>query len=141
MAQHPKQLPVPQAQAFVICREIWENPRTREFLLAGPVSHIPIPKFPAEVQFSVYVHITGGHGMYAMEFLLRTADGDPAWRWRPDAPLEHPNPAVPQQLAFHELRVVVPAAGRYDFALMVDSEEIARQPLLIGPGQVFKRDH
>lgn len=29
-------LPSPQAQAFVVCREVWHNPRTNEFMIAGP---------------------------------------------------------------------------------------------------------
>jgi len=32
-------LTAPQGQAFVVCREIWHNPRTGEFILNGPVSH------------------------------------------------------------------------------------------------------
>jgi hypothetical protein len=35
-------LPAPQVQAFVVCREIWHNPRTNQFVLTGPVSHISI---------------------------------------------------------------------------------------------------
>jgi len=76
MPNHRSSLPAPQAQAFVVCREIWENPRTNEVMLAGPRSHIPIPEFPASVQVSVFAHVTGGHGQYPMEFLLRGPDGD-----------------------------------------------------------------
>jgi len=57
-------LPVPQAQAFVVCREVWHNPRTNEFMIAGPVSHVPVPQFPASIRLSVYAHFTGGHGTY-----------------------------------------------------------------------------
>ncbi len=135
---HRPGLPAPQAQAFVVCREIWENTRTREFMLAGPVSHIPIPRFPAEVRLSVYAHVTGGHGSYPLEFVLRDAGGEPVWRWRPAAPLNHPDPLTPHQLAFHDLLVAVPAAGRYDFALFAGGEEIGHQPLLVGPAELLQ---
>jgi len=125
-------LPAPQAQAFVVCREIWENPRTRDVMLLGPTSHLPIPAFPAAVQLSVYAHVTGGHGSYAMEFVLRGPDGDPVWHWTPEGQLVHPDPLTPQQLLFHDLVVHVPRAGRYEFALLADGQEIGRQPLLIG---------
>ena len=125
-------LPAPQAQAFVVCREIWSNPRTGEFMLAGPVSHVPIPQFPASVRVSVYAHVTGGHGTYPMEFQLRDAAGDAVWSWQPADPLIHPDPLTPQQLAFQELMIKVPGAGRYDLLLLAGGEEMARQPLLIG---------
>jgi hypothetical protein len=66
-------LPVPQAHAFVVCREVWHNPRTNEFMIAGPVSHVPVPQFPASIRLSVYAHFTGGHGTYPMAFQLRAA--------------------------------------------------------------------
>ncbi|MFO0800087.1 MAG: hypothetical protein U0804_21685 [Gemmataceae bacterium] len=106
-------------------------------MLAGPVSHIPIPRFPADVRLSVYAHVTGGHGSYDLEFQLRGADGAVVWRWRPAQPLDHPNPLVLHQLAFHELLLTVPAAGRYDLALHAGGDEIGHQPLLIGPAEVF----
>jgi hypothetical protein len=131
-------LPAPQAQAFVVCREIWYNPRTGEFMLAGPVSHIPIPRFPAEVRVSVYAHVTGGHGDYPLDFVLRGPGGEAVWHWRPSAPLEHPDPLMPQQLAYHDLLLAVPVAGRYDLALLAGGEEIGRQPLLIGPAEALR---
>lgn len=124
-------LPAPQAQAFVVCREIWENHRTNDVMLVGPRSHLQLPEFPANVQLSVYAHVTGGHGSYAMEFVLRGADGEAAWRWVPDGLLVHPDPLTPQQLLFHDLAVHVPQPGRYELALLAGGEEIGRQPLWI----------
>lgn len=108
-----RRLPTPQVQAFVVCREIWHNPRTNEFMLTGPVSHIPVAKFPADIRLSVYAHVTGGHVTYPLEFQLRGGDGDAVWRWHPADPLDHPDPLTPQQLAFHELLVSVERPGRY----------------------------
>ena len=133
-----RRLPAPQVQAFVVCREIWHNPRTNEFMLTGPVSHIPIPQFPADIRLSVYAHVTGGHGSYPLTFDLRAADGDVVWRWHPADPLDHPDPLTPQQLAFHELLVSVEKPGRYDMVLLAGQDEIGRQPLLIGPADVFR---
>ena len=133
-------LPSPQAQAFVVCREVWHNPRTNEFMIAGPVSHVPVPQFPASIRLSVYAHVTGGHGTYPMEFQLRAADGDAVWSWQPADPLIHTDPLTPQQLAFHELIVSVQEPGRYEMALLAGGEEIGRQPLLIGPAEAFRSD-
>jgi hypothetical protein len=35
-------LPAPQAQAFVACRKIMNDPQTGEIVIIGPVSHVPI---------------------------------------------------------------------------------------------------
>ena len=39
MAKSPPHLPAPQAQAFVICREITQDDRTGEIVITGPVGH------------------------------------------------------------------------------------------------------
>lgn len=93
-------LPAPQAQAFVVCRQITHDTQTGEIVIVGPVSHVPIPAFPADIRLSVYAHVTGGHGSYPMRFELRAADGDAVWRWTAADPLNHPDPLTPQQLAF-----------------------------------------
>jgi len=49
-------------------------------MLNGPVSHIPIPQFPADIRLSVYAHVTGGHGSYPLTFQLRAADGEAVWQ-------------------------------------------------------------
>ena len=79
-AMRNRRLPAPQAQAFVICREVRHDTQTGEIVLVGPVSHIPIPQFPADIRLSVYAHVTGGHGTYPLAFILRAADGDTVWR-------------------------------------------------------------
>ena len=63
-----RQLPAPQVQDFVVCREIWHNPHNGEFMLTRSVSHCPIPQFPAGIRLSVFAHVTGVHGSYPMEF-------------------------------------------------------------------------
>jgi hypothetical protein len=132
-----RRLPVPQVQAFVVCREIWSKPGSQEFLLADPRSHLPLQTFPADVILSVYVHLTGGHGNYPLEFLLRNSAGENVWDWEPPELLEHPDPLEPQQLFFQDLVVHVPRAGRYELALLAGGEEIGRQPLLVGTKEML----
>ena len=135
---HQHRVPTPQVQAFVICREIWHCQRTGEFMLAGPASHIPITQFPNHVRVSVYAHVTGGHGRYPLDFVLRDPSGEAVWHWRPADEFDHTDPLTPCQLVYYDLLLAVPRAARYDFALMASGEEIAHQPLLIGPPEVFR---
>ena len=44
------------------------------------------------------------------------------------------------QLVFDELRVSVEEPGRYDLVLLAGDDDIATQPLLIGPAEVFRGD-
>ena len=44
------------------------------------------------------------------------------------------------QVTFNELRVSVQEPGRYDLALLAGGDEIASQPLLIGPADVLRGD-
>jgi hypothetical protein len=133
-----RRLPAPQAQAFVVCRKIVEQQDPPEVSIVGPKCHVPVHLFPAEVELSVYVHITGGHGSYPLELLLRDSAGDPVWRWNPPDLLEHPDPLEPHQLLFHDVKLCVPQAGRFELVLLAGDEEIGRQPLLLGTREMLE---
>jgi hypothetical protein len=132
-----RHLPPPQVQAFVVCRQITRDTQTGEIVIVGPVSHVPITEFPADIRLAVYAHATGGRGAYTLDIELRAAAGDVVWRWRPVDPLDQPDPLVPMQITFDELRVLVDEPGRYDLVLLAAGDEIASQPVLIGPAEVF----
>jgi hypothetical protein len=42
------------------------------------------------------------------------------------------------QVTFNELLVSVQEPGRYDLVLLAGGDDIASQPLLIGPAEVFR---
>jgi len=42
-------IPAPQAQAFVACRKITNDPQTGEIVIIGPVSHVPCWLVPEPV--------------------------------------------------------------------------------------------
>jgi hypothetical protein len=135
-----RRIPAPQAQAFVVCRQITHDPHTGEIVIVGPVSHVPITDCPAVIVLAVYAHATGSHGTYRLAFELRDADGDTVWRWQPVDPLHHADPLTPMQVTFNELRVLVEEPERYDLVLLAGDEDIATQPLLIGPAELFRGD-
>jgi hypothetical protein len=137
MAKSSPSLPAPQAQAFVVCRDIREQSDPYEVVLLGPRCHVPIPMFPSEVDLSVYAHINGDHGSYDIEITLRDAEGDSVRSWTPPKPLEHPDALEPQQLLLHGLGIFVPRAGRYDLALLAGGEEIGRQPMIFGTRELL----
>ena len=133
-----RNVPPPQVQAFVVCRQITRGTRTGEIVIIGPVSHVPVTQFPVVILLAVYAHATGGHGTYQLAFELRAAAGEVVWQWQPVDPLHHADPLVPMQVTFDELRVSVQEPGRYDLVLLTGDDEIARQPLLIRPAEVLR---
>lgn len=120
--------------------QITNDPQMGEIVIIGPVSHVPITDFPAVIRLALNAHVTGGHGTYHLAFELRASDGDTVWQWQPVDALHHADPLTPMQITFDELRVSVQEPGRYDLVLLAGGDEIASQPLLIGPVEVFRGD-
>lgn len=130
--------PPPIVQAFLLCREIFQNERTRESILVGPTCHVPVTEFPVNIRLSLFVQLTEGRGRYRLAMSLRDADDEEVWRWEPGTPLEHPDPLLPHQLTFHDLVLTVPRVGRYHFVLLANDEEIVQQAIFIGPTEAFR---
>ena len=55
----PRKPPLPLAQAFLVCRAIYEDQRTGEFVLVGPFNGISLNFFPAGFPLG------GPHKLYA----------------------------------------------------------------------------
>jgi hypothetical protein len=126
-----RQAPPPLAQAFVVCREIFDDPRRREFILVGPFSGINAPKLPLNFTLSIYAHVTGGHGAYDMGLELRDGDESPLWKWNWPEPIRLDDPLMPHRLVLYDARVEFPALGRYDLVLLANGAEVARHALFV----------
>ncbi len=129
---HPKMKklpPEPYVQAFVVCREIFEDHHTGEYLLFAPRSAFRVSAFPGSIKFAVYAHLTELHGKYRLELRLEDSQGDLLWAVRADPPVKHDDPLMPHRFAFRDLKVQVSTPGRYDLILVSEDVEIARHPL------------
>ena len=62
MKTHP---PQPYVQAFVVCREIFEDHHSGDYLLFAPRRRFQLSEFPGSIEFAVYAHLTELHGKYA----------------------------------------------------------------------------
>lgn len=120
-------LPTPVVQAFVVCREIYQDQRTNEFILIRPFNQLTFASFPARYRLAVYTHITGGHGSYRVGFHLRDREDRPVWGIEWMDPLDHPDPLEPQQVVFHSVDVDFPKAGKYELVLVLNGEDTASQ--------------
>jgi hypothetical protein len=129
MAESRKSPPLPLAQAFVVCRELFEDVQTHEFILIGPFSGISLPGYPVRFRMAAYAHLTCGHGAYEMKLELRDTHGRVTWAWRLPKPSVI-DPVLPHRIALRDMLVDFPTPGQYDLVLLANDEEIARHALL-----------
>jgi hypothetical protein len=123
--------PQPYVQAFVVCREIFEDHHTGEYLLFAPRSAFRLAEFPGLIRFAVYAHLTELQGKYRLELQFEDSQGETLWAVRADPPVKHEDPLMPHRFAFRDLKVRVAAQGRYDLVLVSEEIEIARHPLWV----------
>jgi hypothetical protein len=130
--------------AFVVCREIFEDCRTHEFILVAPFSNLSATAFPLVCRPSIYAHLTCGHGSYDMAMQLRDMEGNLLWEWLCPRPIRLPDPLHQHRVTLYDARLEFPRPGRYDLVLLANGEEVARHALQIrkppSPDQAEGRD-
>jgi hypothetical protein len=130
------QPPLPLCKAFLVVAQIVDYPN-------GQVALVDLPRsfsksvFPAATEIAFFARLASAHGQYRVEMQLQTPDGEVVWREGPPSPWPL---ADPLELYDLKLRMcaVFPKAGRYDFVLLMNDEEVARQPfpaVLVPPVQ------
>ena len=123
-------IPLPIVTSFVLCREIFEDQRRREYALIGPFSGISLNFFPAGFRFSLYAHLVGGHGSCQLGLHLRDDEGATTWQWQWPEPTLC-SPLHPYRITLHNLIVEFPAPGRYDLVLRANGEDLAHHALWV----------
>jgi hypothetical protein len=120
--------PQPLCKAFLVLSQIVDPPN-------GEISLIGLPRrfqkssFPAATPVAFFARLTSAHGYYQVEVQLQTPDGQTAWREGPPNPWSLHNPLELYDLKLN-LFAAFPKPGRYDFVLLTNGDEIARQPFL-----------
>ena len=127
----PRKPPLPAAQAFVVCRDIYEDVLTREMLLIAPFSRITLPFFPAAFQLSLFAHLSGGHGTYVLGLELRDDAGSVSWGWQWPEPLHYPDPLEPYRINLRHAVMEFARPGRYDLVLLANGEDLANHSLQV----------
>jgi hypothetical protein len=120
-------------QAFLVCRKVYEDRYSRGFVLVEPAHSVALPAFPAGCCLSLYVHLVGGHGVYALALELRNTAGEQVWRYQWPEPIRYTDPLVPCRVALHDVVIPFPAPGRYDLVLVANGEDLAHHALEVTP--------
>jgi Family of unknown function (DUF6941) len=119
--------PLPSVQAFLTCKQIVEDARTKELILIGPANGVVLPHFPARFPLSAFAFLTGGHGSYRLALEMRDADGKTTGRIEFNEPLAYDNPLMVYRIVLHELILEFPKPGRYDLVMRANDEDMAHQ--------------
>ena len=112
--------PVPIVQAFVPCREIYEDARSNEYILIAPFSQIALDNLPGIFRFSLYLSLVNGRGDYAFGFDLRDNLDESIWDWTVPVPITFDGPLQPHQVALYDIAIQIPRPGSYRLALILD---------------------
>jgi hypothetical protein len=119
--------PIPVCKAFLICRQIVEDPNTKEASLVGQPKEVRLANFPASRPFWFFARWTSAHGDYQVEMQVQTPDGEVVCREVIPKVLSMAEPLKMYDLRL-QMFVIFPHAGMYDFILLANGEEVARQP-------------
>jgi hypothetical protein len=131
-----RKLAPPAVQTFLICREIFLDKRTGEYILIGPGLDFVSPQFPTTAEVNVFVQVSSCRGSYRPELRLQDLEGQVIWSQTLDPPFNSPDPLKTLTLTFH-MRVPIPQPYKYDVVLFANGEEVGRRALaarvLTGP--------
>jgi hypothetical protein len=118
--------PAPVCHSFLICRQLFQDQASSEIIIIGPAYQLVAIQFPVIGQLSVYARVTSLHGLYILETQLRDFDGTIHWRQRFENTLECHDPLAITNITLRDLRVTFPGPGKYEFVLLANDDEVAR---------------
>jgi hypothetical protein len=124
--------PTPVVRNFLLCREIFQDASSQEYILVGPAVNLLSSQFPFVGTASFFAQVTSLRGSYHLALQLQSEEGDVIWTNKLDPPLQRQDPLQISSLAFLKMAVFIPKPGRYDLVLLANDEEAARYPILTG---------
>jgi hypothetical protein len=117
--------PKPDCKAFLICNQIVDDFETPGMVMIRlPLSCLN-QKYPATQQLAFFTRWTSAQGEYLMEIQLQD-EGKVVWRDGLRGPWLLTDPSRTYDLRL-TLTVVFPKPGHYEFVLVVNGKELARQ--------------
>src|SRR5487761_1493236 len=122
--------PLPQCKAFLLCEGIAEDAVTGQLSLNKIIEILRFPAFPAQsVSFAVFVQLYDGIGPYQLAVDLRDLSESTSMAATLSSSLDFPERLVKMDIILPIDSLRLPHAGRYEFAVLLDGEELATQPI------------
>ena len=115
----------PVCKAFLVCRQIVNDPNTGETILIGLPNATNHHHFPMAQQYTFFARLSSSHGEYRVEVQLQH-DGEVVWSEGPPQLWRMSDPLHDYDLHL-TMSVIVPKPATYDFVLLLNGDEMARQ--------------
>jgi hypothetical protein len=122
----PRKPVTPICKSFLLCRQVFQDEYTGEYLLLGPTNQIVAGQYPVLADLSVFMHWTSAHGIYHLEFQVRDLEGTVVWRHRFEEVYEACDPLKPTLIKLLHLDIPWPHPGKYDVLMLANGEEVVR---------------
>jgi hypothetical protein len=122
--------PVPEVKSFLICREVFQDVISGEYIVVGPLVNVVAPHFPWTAPLCFLAELTSSHGSYTPTLQLHDLEGNVVWGQELQPPLQAADPLKFHLVSFRQMGVRIPAPGKYDVVLLLNGREVARHVLL-----------
>jgi hypothetical protein len=124
-------VPTPVALGLVLCDAVIVEEKTKKVSLIGTFTRIKATDFPATpLPFSVFAVLTDGHGDATIRLsVLRLETNEEVYAY--DGPFHFPGPLAEVNFHLRLHHCEFPAAGAYQFSLLVDGEWVAQRRLRV----------
>jgi hypothetical protein len=123
MARKPA---TPICKSFLLCRQIFQDESTGEYLLLGPTNQIVALQYPILADLSVFMHWTSAHGTYRLELQVLDLEGNIVWNNEFEDLYEATDPLKPTLIKLLHLDIPWPRPGKYDVVVLANDEEVVR---------------
>lgn len=124
----------PQCLAMVLCDHVHHDASNGKYFLLGTFDVLPVRKFPALVQFAVYLVLGGGRGDCRLSVLVSHVDSlveDELDAVSFELPaIQFHDPVATTQICFTATGTYH-APGAYNCALLANDEQIAMRRLTL----------
>ncbi|HVS34434.1 MAG TPA: hypothetical protein VMS17_02565 [Gemmataceae bacterium] len=115
------------ARTFLLCREIFQDAATHEFILVGPVRALVLPHFPIVARVNVFAHLAPtSRETYCLKLRLDDEEGNVVWSQDMEPPIESTDPSLTLMVTFTGLPIPILKTGKYEMVLLANDVEKAR---------------
>ena len=120
--------PPPKCKAILLCDQTILEAVTGKVSIIGIFDNWSFPRFPSHTrQFMAFLQLTNGIGKYAVSVDVHDLQADQIIAQARIAEVTFPERTTKVQLMIPVPPVLLQHAGRYDFVVLADNQEIDRQ--------------
>jgi hypothetical protein len=123
--------PPPKCKAILLCDQTIIEAVTGKMSIIGTFDNWYLPRFPCPTRpFMAFLQMTDGVGEYTITVEVHDLVADQIIAQAPPARMAFPDRTAKQNLIIPVPPLLLQHAGRYDFVVLADGQEIDRQQFM-----------